>query len=313
MSDSEAEAAAPAPAASGPYVRVRTTHTGAEFEGQLLNRNRGVHRPDVQEVDGREEPATVGRPRGIAAFLSGTQGGDDAPEQNGRRVRQKAPQSTQVIEYKGQQLTVYKGTHAAEDQRWVLVLDVNPNGTKKYKCVACGWERTCKIGVVIGHLMRTEGVLCRKTPTEVMVDKLSRFVPSASSTLSTAVKTPAVGQTPGVACAFEKSDTLSANTDEAIAKLVCTFDLSWAAFDSRNPLWVNVIKAIKAAPSYSAPKRETLSNHRPPVGEARPGGLYLANEACRRERRTILKSTTGELGLGGTLVSTAQLHAIRAA
>ena len=84
----------------------------------------GVHRPDVQEVDGREELATVGRPRGIAAFLSGTPGGDDAPEQNGRRVRQKTPQeATQVIEHKGKQITVYKGTHAAEDTGWVLILD----------------------------------------------------------------------------------------------------------------------------------------------------------------------------------------------
>ena len=84
----------------------------------------GVHRPDVQEVDGREELATVGRPRGIAAFLSGTPGGDDAPEQNGRRVSQKTPQeATQVIEHKGKQITVYKGTHAAEDTGWVLILD----------------------------------------------------------------------------------------------------------------------------------------------------------------------------------------------
>ena len=31
MSDSEAEAAAPAPAASGPNMRVRTAHTGADL------------------------------------------------------------------------------------------------------------------------------------------------------------------------------------------------------------------------------------------------------------------------------------------
>ena len=42
---------------------------------------------------------------------------------NGRRVRQKTPQATQVIEHKGKQITVYKGTHAAEDTRWVLILD----------------------------------------------------------------------------------------------------------------------------------------------------------------------------------------------
>ena len=40
-----------------------------------------------------------------------------------RRVRQKTPQATQVIEHKGKQITVYKGTHAAEDTRWVLILD----------------------------------------------------------------------------------------------------------------------------------------------------------------------------------------------
>ena len=50
MSDAEEEA----PAAAQPLLRVRSSHTGAEFEGHFLNRNRGVHRPDVQEVDGRE-------------------------------------------------------------------------------------------------------------------------------------------------------------------------------------------------------------------------------------------------------------------
>ena len=41
MSDAEEEA----PAAAQPLLRVRSSHTGAEFEGQLLNRNRGAHRP----------------------------------------------------------------------------------------------------------------------------------------------------------------------------------------------------------------------------------------------------------------------------
>ena len=66
MSDAEEEA----PAAAQPLLRVRSSHTGAEFEGHFLNRNRGVHRPDVQEVDGREwsggHTATTGMRRKLA-------------------------------------------------------------------------------------------------------------------------------------------------------------------------------------------------------------------------------------------------------
>ena len=134
-----------------------------------------------------------GAKRGIQSFLSGNSAGDDARFQNGRKVRAKEEPVRKIVEFKSERVQVFQGTHAAEDPRWVMILEVKANGTKRYRCVACPWERTCKIGVVVKHLMRVSGAgaeVCSKLPTTEMSEKLSRFLdaaPSASTALSTAV------------------------------------------------------------------------------------------------------------------------------
>ena len=60
-----------------------------------------------------------------------------------------------------------------------------------------------------------------------------------------------------------------------------------------------MVRAIQAAgSSYKVARREDLSNAAEPVGDARPGGLYLAYKSCEDEQRTIIRSVTQEPGTG---------------
>ena len=117
--------------------------------------------------------------KGIQMWLSGA---DPADYVNGRAQHKKKAPEERIVTIGGENVTVFKdfkGTHAAEDERWILILAVKDNGTKTYKCVRCGFVRTCKIGVMINHCMRIAGEgakLCTKTPTTEMTDALSRFV-----------------------------------------------------------------------------------------------------------------------------------------
>jgi hypothetical protein len=56
--------------------------------------------------------------------------GDGGAFANGRRVRQRKEAESEEITFQGpgrfhnQKLTVIKGTHAAEDSRWILIVRV---------------------------------------------------------------------------------------------------------------------------------------------------------------------------------------------
>jgi len=87
--------------------------------------NRLSSRPEQQPVE-----ASGKQKRGVHSFLSGSaneEGGDGA-----ERKRQKAEAATKqlLVTIKGQQhtLTVFEGTHAAEDTRWVVILKRKDNG-----------------------------------------------------------------------------------------------------------------------------------------------------------------------------------------
>jgi len=249
--------------------------------------------------------------RGIHAFLGGEHA--SGVVHSASRRQKAAPPESKIIQHNGQPLTVFTGTHAVEVREWVYIVAVKDNGTKTYQCARCSWQRTCKIGDVINHLMRISGTgvkICSRTPTSDMADVLERFIrttPAASGALAKASKTAAVGMTPSVLTqGFSAQETARARVDSAIATLVSVHDMSWNAFDSRNPLWCEVVRAIQAAPSYTPPPRDVLSNHAAPVGGARSGGLYLAHEGILIDRRNIIKSVSGQsgvLGSGGTLAS----------
>ena len=112
-------------------------------------------------------------------------GADPADYVNGRAQHKKKAPEERIVTIGGENVTVFKdfkGTHAAEDERWILILAVKDNGTKTYNCVRCGFVLTCKIGVMINHCMRIAGEAERaqsyapKHQQPRMTDALSRFV-----------------------------------------------------------------------------------------------------------------------------------------
>ena len=267
-------------------------------------------------------PRSVKRQRGITGFLQGTVVEPEAEGSgtcsNGRLVGQKSAPKTEMIVYTGaqsaaveqnQQIQIYTGNHAAEDRRWVIILQVKDNGTKSYLCVRCGKTFTGRPNRIISHCLRISGEqvsTCLKAPTAERTDVLTLLRGSTSTALSSLVKSPAAGRTPSAAVCLSSAESKNASVDEAIAKRVCVNDLSWSTFDSRSPHWMAVVEAIKAASDYKAPKRETLSEDKEPVGNARPGGLYLAHQSTLRNRRAVTAAActkSGELGTGGTMVS----------
>ena len=72
---------------------------------------------------------------------------------------------------------------------------------------------------------------------------------------------------------------------------------------SRDPLWVAVVDAMKAAASYKPPPSEVLSTYIPRSDGSRTGGLYLAKQSAERERRTILRIFDQTPSISATLVS----------
>ena len=66
--------------------------------------------------------------KGIQMWLSGA---DPADYVNGRAQHKKKAPEERIITIGGENVTVFKGTHAAEDERWMLILAVKDNGTPR--------------------------------------------------------------------------------------------------------------------------------------------------------------------------------------
>ena len=114
-----------------------SAHSGADFEAGRTGRGEQLEGVDV--VDGRDNSGSTansgGRQSGIAGFLSGanlgaaTSPGEGDKYVNGRRMRQKqVPEQRSITftgpgSYKDKQITVLEGSHAAEDARWMLILE----------------------------------------------------------------------------------------------------------------------------------------------------------------------------------------------
>ena len=58
-------------------------------------------------------------------------------EDAGRRRKLKSTPATKTVMLRGQLVQIYKGEHAVEDERWVLIKQVKDNGTKDYVCALC--------------------------------------------------------------------------------------------------------------------------------------------------------------------------------
>ena len=95
-------------------MRTFSFHSGAAFEAGELGHRNGEGPDGTEVVDTREEPraprpASSGRQRGIAGFLSGGRRQRSRRRSAPRRVRPE----TMQFEHEGQTLTVFKGTDSA--------------------------------------------------------------------------------------------------------------------------------------------------------------------------------------------------------
>ena len=302
-----------------PPLVTTTRHTGADFEAGRVGRPRGdVILPGVPIIDARlpeDNRACGGRqtPLGfvpapfttVPAAASRTAA---VGEGTGRSKDKRQLWDGSILGVP-QRLAVHKPEVPAEDQRWVLILEVNPNGTKKYKCVRCGWERTCKLGVLIEHGLKLDGGQGKKCTFEPTVEQRETLDRARRANLigaSAAAKAGgAAGGTPSIDRALKKNDKLCAKVDEALAQFIAVHDFSFHAFDKSNVHWTAVVDAIKAAGvSYVPAKEEVLSEHRERPSGSREGGLFLAKRTVERERSAIFTSLTSqEINESGTVVS----------
>ena len=222
--------------------------TGADFEaGRTHWRNERVDGAERSTGRDPEEGFDIGttgrrgtqRQRGIDSFLGGRDPEvvDEGDFVNGRQVRQKKVWGTKVVTfggpgpYHGKELTVCVSDQAAEDSRWVLILDKKDSGQRKYLCVRCGGTFTGKPGRVLSHCLRISGEqvnICTKTLPVELSDTLHRLRRQSQSPASKAGQTAAAARTPSVASGFSSLENKTAGVDEALAKLICSNDLSYA-------------------------------------------------------------------------------------
>ena len=186
----------PAPSMSAPPMTTLSAHSGGTFEAGGTGLPRGEHLEGAAVTDRRDQgpvrgggggpaAAPVAQPRTALENMMGVpKRAAGEPTQNGRTVRQKKVNEGKVVKYQNEDITIFNA-ELGEDERWCHVLKINANGTKDYKCLRCGWRRTCKIGEMMSHCLRIsgEGVkVCDRTPTEDQLDICGR----ASSTSTTA-------------------------------------------------------------------------------------------------------------------------------
>ena len=99
-------------------------------------RRRGGGEKPTPDAAPRQVPS---KQRGIQHFLAGGVHDDDGTRAEGGSggggKRQKRDPETRVVAYGGENITVYKGTHAAEDPRWVHT-DVAKEPYSEIFCVA---------------------------------------------------------------------------------------------------------------------------------------------------------------------------------
>ena len=129
-------------AANSPIFRVRTSHTGTEYESGAAHRSQGVNEPmpGVEAEDARLGEDEWSGGHNNHRDIGGRQ----------KRLRPTLPSKKIIFPGKGE-ITVYHSGKATEDDRWVHILEVNDNGTRKYLCVACRKEYTGHETKIISH------------------------------------------------------------------------------------------------------------------------------------------------------------------
>ncbi len=138
-------------------MRTVHRHTGAEFESGAVHRARGVDEP-MPDVEAAHEDGFSG-------------GGANYTEDGGRRRKLRDTAASKQIAVVGKgKLTIFKGTSAVEDERWVYITEVKDNGTKVYLCARCHKSFTGYDAKVISHCLQLKDgsvAPCAHKPTAV--------------------------------------------------------------------------------------------------------------------------------------------------
>lgn len=214
------------------------------------------------------------------------------------------------MELKGKKLIVYTGSSPVEDEAWVLITDMQPNGNKTYKCMLCGASWKGGESRVISHFLRIagEGVsTCSSNPPE-RCREVCRRVRDAKQSIDASkrllAKDAAVAKTPAVAGTDGMMTSLSdriALADEALANWAVHAGISWSAICSRQPYFSEAVRKILQVGSvYTLPRSEILSCKIERPEGTRQGGLYKALQTMNHEKREILNNASET---GGTLVA----------
>jgi len=84
-----------------------------------------------------------------------------------KKRKRSAPPVSYLSQIDGKPVVLYRGTSVVEDPRWIQILEVKENGTKRYRCPGCGHEFTGKEGRVIIHKLRKGGDVkpCAQLPS----------------------------------------------------------------------------------------------------------------------------------------------------
>jgi predicted RNA-binding protein len=284
------------------FGRTLHQHSGEQFESGTVHRARGVNdpMPDVGVEAAHDDDGFSG-------------GGANYREDGGRRRKLRdTPASKEIVILGKGKTTIFKGTNAVEDERWVYITEIKENGTKAYLCVRCHKSFTGYDAKVISHCLQLKDgsvAPCTQKPTaeaRLVLERAKKEKESKKATggrvgSASASKDQATARTPPIRAAFGGSVQRVEDCDEALAKWAVAHDIAWAAIDSRDHLWVDFVEKLKlASPVWTVPTREVLSADEKRGGEARAGGLYLALTSKDNEKEKILAAAREE---GGTAVS----------
>ena len=284
------------------FGRTLHQHSGEQFESGTVHRARGVNEPmpDVGVEAAHDDDGFSG-------------GGANYREDGGRRRKLRdTPASKEIVILGKGKTTIFKGTNAVEDERWVYITEIKENGTKAYLCVRCHKSFTGYDAKVISHCLQLKDgsvAPCTQKPTaeaRLVLERAKKEKESKKATggrvgSASASKDQATARTPPIRAAFGGSVQRVEDCDEALAKWAVAHDIAWAAIDSRDHLWVDFVEKLKlASPVWTVPTREVLSADEKRGGEARAGGLYLALTSKDNEKEKILAAAREE---GGTAVS----------
>ena len=233
-------------------------------------------------------PAAPGAPAGAAATPTGTPAAAAGTTPPTATFRGAPPPEKITVD--GTEYTVLEGKHAAEDTRYIRVLERKPNGTRLYYCVGCKTAFTGAPARVVAHLLQRTGSgvgICSQQPSPECKEAMLKLEDGSRRGAKAArvAGAAAVNGSRTIDAVFGTGEAAAATCDRQLATFVATNDLSFNIFDCRGgSLWVPLVKAIQAAgPLYVPCSRLVLSSTMPPTNGARAEVVVLSSDESESE------------------------------